>query len=117
MADIEKKTAFVVTSDNLSSNNMFTLIGSLAVLCCLIYCCISTTSSLASMMSNLGPRYGPRPRPPLHVHCTSNSQCSSGQICNTSTGVCQNSLGGDVTVKKTVVVPRPHYGYNHGYYY
>ncbi len=114
MAEVEKKTALVVSTDDLTSNNIFTLIGSLAVLCCLIYCCFCTISSSASMMSNLGPR--PMPRPPLHAHCTSNTQCPSGQICNTSTGVCQSSLGGE-TVKKTVVVPRPQYGYNYGYYY
>ena len=107
---VEKKTAFVVSTDDLSSNNIFTLIGSLVVLCCLIYCCISATSSLASIMSNF------ESRRPLHIHCTSSSQCPSGQICNTSTSICQNSVR-NVTVKKTVVVPRPSYGYNYGYYY
>lgn len=89
-----------------ASDNIFTLIGSFTVLCCIIVLCLMGTSFLASIMSN----YKSELPSSTHIHCQHNYDCPSDQYCNTVTNMCQNTP--DIT--RTYVVSRPYYRH---YYY
>lgn len=92
------------------SDNIFTLIGSFTVLCCIIVLCLMGTSFLASIMSNYKNESQDELSSSTHIHCQRNYDCPSGQYCNTVTNMCQNTPD----INRTFVVTKPYYRH---YYY